>query len=146
MCVFLPPSRTLTELMKQPGEAGVVDGTGVHHPIGTNGISARSLRSNNGQSTMCVCVCVCLSICVGLHVSTLSWCKMTSSRGFAVASQINYSLCNHRGPVETMRCTLHCTVLYTLCSFMFAWQFRSVKLWDVSYRSGSQPFLSACHQ
>ncbi|XP_062421815.1 protein shisa-8 isoform X3 [Pungitius pungitius] len=40
-------SRTLTELMKQPGEAGLVDGTGVHHPIGTNGISARSLRSNN---------------------------------------------------------------------------------------------------
>ncbi|KAM8844154.1 protein shisa-8 isoform 1-T1 [Spinachia spinachia] len=38
---------TLTELMKQPGEAGLVDGTGVHHPIGTNGISARSLRSNN---------------------------------------------------------------------------------------------------
>ncbi|XP_047184318.1 protein shisa-8 [Scophthalmus maximus] len=40
-------SRTLTELMKQPGEAGVVDGPGVHHPIGTNGISARALRSNN---------------------------------------------------------------------------------------------------
>lgn len=30
----------------------MVDGTGVHHPIGigTNGISARALRSNNGQS------------------------------------------------------------------------------------------------
>lgn len=44
-------SRTLTELLKQPGEAGVVDGTGAHHPIGmgTNGISARALRSNNGQ-------------------------------------------------------------------------------------------------
>lgn len=29
----------------------MVDGTGVHHPIGigTNGISARALRSNNGQ-------------------------------------------------------------------------------------------------
>ncbi|XP_061556584.1 protein shisa-8 isoform X2 [Phycodurus eques] len=40
-------SRTLTELLKQPGEAGVVDGTGIHHPIGTNGISARALRSNN---------------------------------------------------------------------------------------------------
>ncbi|XP_032392388.1 protein shisa-9 isoform X2 [Etheostoma spectabile] len=43
-------SRTLTELMKQPGEAGMVDGTGVHHPIGTNGISARSLRSNNDHN------------------------------------------------------------------------------------------------
>lgn len=40
-------SRTLTELLKQPGEAGVLDGGGVHHPIGTNGISARALRSNN---------------------------------------------------------------------------------------------------
>lgn len=48
----ISPSRTLTELLKQPGEAGVVDGTGIHHPIaiGTNGISARALRSNNGQS------------------------------------------------------------------------------------------------
>lgn len=54
MCVFLPLSRTLTELLKQPGEAGVVDGTGVHHPIGTNGISARALRSNNGQSSLWV--------------------------------------------------------------------------------------------
>ncbi|KAM8724106.1 protein shisa-8 isoform 1-T1 [Acanthopagrus schlegelii] len=45
-------ARTLTELLKQPGEAGVVDGPGVHHPIGTNGISARALRSNNGQSFM----------------------------------------------------------------------------------------------
>ncbi|KAG7504581.1 hypothetical protein JOB18_012290 [Solea senegalensis] len=43
-------SRTLTELLKQPGEAGAVDGTGVHHPLGTNGISARVIRSNNGQS------------------------------------------------------------------------------------------------
>nr|XP_043906884.1 protein shisa-8-like [Solea senegalensis] len=41
-------SRTLTELLKQPGEAGAVDGTGVHHPLGTNGISARVIRSNNG--------------------------------------------------------------------------------------------------
>ncbi|XP_023813482.1 putative protein shisa-8 [Oryzias latipes] len=40
-------SRTLTELLKQPGEAGVVDGAGVHHPIGTNGITGRTLRSNN---------------------------------------------------------------------------------------------------
>ncbi|XP_035852635.1 protein shisa-9 isoform X1 [Sander lucioperca] len=51
-------SRTLTELMKQPGEAGMVDGTGVHHPIGTNGISARSLRSNNvphGASANYIC-------------------------------------------------------------------------------------------
>lgn len=55
----LPPSRTLTELMKQPGEAGLVDGTGVHHPIGTNGISARSLRSNNGQCSTCVSVIPC---------------------------------------------------------------------------------------
>lgn len=48
---FLSSSRTLTELLKQPGEAGVVDGTGAHHPIGmgANGISARALRSNNGQ-------------------------------------------------------------------------------------------------
>uniref|UniRef100_UPI0037E70BD8 protein shisa-8 n=1 Tax=Semicossyphus pulcher TaxID=241346 RepID=UPI0037E70BD8 len=43
-------SRTLTELLKQPGEAGMVDGTGVHHPIGTNGISARALRSNNDHN------------------------------------------------------------------------------------------------
>lgn len=51
---FFSSSRTLTELLKQPGEAGVVDGTGAHHPIGmgTNGISARALRSNNGQSSM----------------------------------------------------------------------------------------------
>ncbi|XP_012991409.2 protein shisa-8 isoform X3 [Esox lucius] len=40
-------SRTLTELLKQPGEVGGVDGAGGHHPIGTNGISGRSLRSNN---------------------------------------------------------------------------------------------------
>ncbi|XP_075993782.1 protein shisa-8-like, partial [Genypterus blacodes] len=40
-------SRALTELLKQPGEGGMVDGAGVHHPIGTNGISARTLRSNN---------------------------------------------------------------------------------------------------
>lgn len=46
---FRSPSRTLTELLKQPAEPGAVDGTGVHHPIGTNGISARTLRSNNGQ-------------------------------------------------------------------------------------------------
>ncbi|XP_077475789.1 protein shisa-8 [Stigmatopora argus] len=43
-------SRTLTELLKQPGEAGVVDGIGIHHPIGTNGISARALRSNNDHN------------------------------------------------------------------------------------------------
>ncbi|KAM4635630.1 protein shisa-8 [Polymixia lowei] len=43
-------SRTLTELLKQPGEAGGVDGTGGHHPIGTNGISARALRSNNDHN------------------------------------------------------------------------------------------------
>uniref|UniRef100_H2MDG2 Shisa N-terminal domain-containing protein n=1 Tax=Oryzias latipes TaxID=8090 RepID=H2MDG2_ORYLA len=49
-------SRTLTELLKQPGEAGVVDGAGVHHPIGTNGITGRTLRSNNGKSSVCVCL------------------------------------------------------------------------------------------
>ncbi|XP_024920469.1 protein shisa-8 [Cynoglossus semilaevis] len=43
-------SRTLTELLKQPAEPGAVDGTGVHHPIGTNGISARTLRSNNDHN------------------------------------------------------------------------------------------------
>uniref|UniRef100_UPI001CD8ACA6 protein shisa-8 n=1 Tax=Solea senegalensis TaxID=28829 RepID=UPI001CD8ACA6 len=43
-------SRTLTELLKQPGEAGAVDGTGVHHPLGTNGISARVIRSNNDHN------------------------------------------------------------------------------------------------
>lgn len=56
MYVFLCSSRTLTELLKQPGEAGMLDGTGVHHPIGTNGISARALRSNNGQSSAWVSV------------------------------------------------------------------------------------------
>lgn len=56
----ISPCRTLTELLKQPGEAGVVDGTGVHHPIGigTNGISARALRSNNGE-------CNCLNFFQG---------------------------------------------------------------------------------
>ncbi|XP_061905888.1 protein shisa-8 [Entelurus aequoreus] len=43
-------SRTLTELLKQPGEAGIMDGTGIHHPVGTNGISARALRSNNDHN------------------------------------------------------------------------------------------------
>lgn len=46
-CISL--CRALTELLKQPGEVGGVDGTGGHHPIGTNGISGRSLRSNNGK-------------------------------------------------------------------------------------------------
>uniref|UniRef100_A0AAV2KN46 Uncharacterized protein n=1 Tax=Knipowitschia caucasica TaxID=637954 RepID=A0AAV2KN46_KNICA len=46
--LFPSPRRTLTELLKQPGEAGALDGGGVHHPIGTNGISARALRSNTG--------------------------------------------------------------------------------------------------
>lgn len=51
---FISSSRTLTELLKQPGDAGLVDGSGAHHPIGmgTNGISARALRSNNGQFSM----------------------------------------------------------------------------------------------
>ncbi|XP_062386895.1 protein shisa-8 [Sardina pilchardus] len=43
----MPNSRTLTELLKQPGEAGGVDRAGGHHPIGTNGISGRPLRTNN---------------------------------------------------------------------------------------------------
>ncbi|KAG9279183.1 protein shisa-9-like isoform X1 [Astyanax mexicanus] len=40
-------SRTLTELLKQPGEMGGVDRGGGHHPIGSNGISGRSMRTNN---------------------------------------------------------------------------------------------------
>lgn len=55
---FFSSCRTLTELLKQPGEAGAMDGTGVHHPIGTNGISARALRSNNGQSSLQYCMSV----------------------------------------------------------------------------------------
>ncbi|XP_047428807.1 protein shisa-9-like [Mugil cephalus] len=43
-------SRTLTELLKQPGEAGVADGSTLHHPVGTNGISARVLRANNDHN------------------------------------------------------------------------------------------------
>ncbi|XP_048102160.1 protein shisa-8 [Alosa alosa] len=43
----MPNSRTLTELLKQPGEAGGVDRAVGHHPIGTNGISGRPLRTNN---------------------------------------------------------------------------------------------------
>ncbi|XP_055744377.1 protein shisa-9-like [Salvelinus fontinalis] len=46
-------SRALTELLKQPGEVGGVDGTGGHHPIGTNGISGRSPRSNNDCLLTC---------------------------------------------------------------------------------------------
>ncbi|CAL8265185.1 unnamed protein product, partial [Gadus morhua 'NCC'] len=41
---------TLTELLKQPGEGGGADGHGGHHPIGTNGISARTLRSKNDHN------------------------------------------------------------------------------------------------
>lgn len=63
---FFSSSRTLTELLKQPGEAGAVDGTGVHHPIGTNGISARALRSNNGQSSLHYCMSV---------LYELNWCE-----------------------------------------------------------------------
>lgn len=45
--------RALTELLKQPGEAGGVDrGGGGHHPIGSNGISGRSMRTNNGESEL----------------------------------------------------------------------------------------------
>lgn len=69
--VFLLPSRTLTELLKQPGEGGAVDGTGVHHPIGTNGISARALRSNNGK--------FCFLACMSYHTSKLSWQNMADN-------------------------------------------------------------------
>jgi len=44
--------RALTELLKQPGEAGGVDRGGGHHPIGSNGISGRSMRTNNGKSPL----------------------------------------------------------------------------------------------
>ncbi|XP_058627017.1 protein shisa-8 [Onychostoma macrolepis] len=40
-------SRALTELLKQPGEPGGVDRGGGHHLIGSNGISGRSMRTNN---------------------------------------------------------------------------------------------------
>lgn len=73
--LFFPPARTLTELLKQPGEAGVVDGTGVHHPIGmgTNGISARVLRSNNGQFSTRLCLVICASLHANLpkHVQNI---------------------------------------------------------------------------
>ncbi|XP_057203205.1 protein shisa-8 isoform X2 [Triplophysa rosa] len=39
-------SRALTELLKQPGEAGGMD-RGGHHPIGSNGLSGRTMRTNN---------------------------------------------------------------------------------------------------
>ncbi|KAI1886701.1 hypothetical protein AGOR_G00198500 [Albula goreensis] len=43
-------SRTLTELLKQPGgEAACVEGAVENPPIGTNGISARMLRSRSEQ-------------------------------------------------------------------------------------------------
>ncbi|XP_051994475.1 protein shisa-9-like [Xyrauchen texanus] len=40
-------SRALTELLKQPGEVGGVDRGGGHQPIRSNGISGRSMRTNN---------------------------------------------------------------------------------------------------
>ncbi|XP_017576095.1 protein shisa-8 isoform X2 [Pygocentrus nattereri] len=40
-------SRTLTELLKQPGEVGGVDRGGGLHPIGSNGITGRQMRTNN---------------------------------------------------------------------------------------------------
>ncbi|XP_016124906.1 protein shisa-9 isoform X2 [Sinocyclocheilus grahami] len=40
-------SRALTELLKQPGEPRGVDRGGGHHHIGSNGISGRSMRTNN---------------------------------------------------------------------------------------------------
>ncbi|XP_016419223.1 protein shisa-9-like isoform X2 [Sinocyclocheilus rhinocerous] len=40
-------SRALTELLKQPGEPGGVDRGGGHHHIRSNGISGRSMRTNN---------------------------------------------------------------------------------------------------
>lgn len=49
-CTNLSLFRALTELLKQPGEPGGVDRGGGHHPIGSNGISGRSMRTNNGES------------------------------------------------------------------------------------------------
>ncbi|XP_026884946.1 protein shisa-8 [Electrophorus electricus] len=43
-------SRMLTDLLKQPGEVGGMDRGGGHHPIGSNGISGRSMRTNNDQN------------------------------------------------------------------------------------------------
>ncbi|KAJ8387600.1 hypothetical protein AAFF_G00152960 [Aldrovandia affinis] len=43
-------SRTLTELLKQPGAEANMDGTVAHHPIGTNGISARGLRNTTDHN------------------------------------------------------------------------------------------------
>ncbi|KAK1784806.1 hypothetical protein P4O66_003476 [Electrophorus voltai] len=40
----------LTDLLKQPGEVGGMDRGGGHHPIGSNGISGRSMRTNNDQN------------------------------------------------------------------------------------------------
>ncbi|XP_051987721.1 protein shisa-9-like isoform X2 [Xyrauchen texanus] len=40
-------SRALTELLKQPSEVGGMDRGGGHHPIRSNGISGRSMRTNN---------------------------------------------------------------------------------------------------
>lgn len=81
MCVFLPATRTLTELLKQPGEAGMVDGTGVHHPIGTNGISARALRSNNGESSY---TSVCVYLCGYAWAFTLPTCGVQVLHHFCV--------------------------------------------------------------
>ncbi|XP_030649201.1 protein shisa-8 [Chanos chanos] len=44
-------SRTLTELLKQPGEAGGRD-RGGHHPVGANGISGRSARTNSDHNQL----------------------------------------------------------------------------------------------
>ncbi|XP_076866605.1 protein shisa-8 isoform X2 [Brachyhypopomus gauderio] len=43
-------SRALTDLLKQPGEMGAGVDRGGHHPIGSNGISGRSMRTNNDQN------------------------------------------------------------------------------------------------
>ncbi|XP_056609829.1 protein shisa-9 isoform X1 [Triplophysa dalaica] len=44
-------SRALTELLKQPGETGGMD-RGGHHPIGSNGLSGRTMRTNNEHNHM----------------------------------------------------------------------------------------------
>lgn len=64
--------RALTELLKQPGEAGGVD-RGGHHPIGSNGISGRTMRTNNGESELQICFSfggTCFVYSQGTHRNT----------------------------------------------------------------------------
>lgn len=60
----------------------MVDGTGVHHHMGmgTNGISARALRSNNGQSSVCACVSVwvCMQMFQKTYKTLLTECEETA--------------------------------------------------------------------